>query len=286
MHFGKQETQSDMGLGGSIGPGVACFRLDRLLTDVAQPQTLSDFYRVLAEAWGNPHWWPARTPFEVIVGAYLTQNTNWINVEKALCRLREAGVLSLAGIRRTPQRKLESLIRSSGYFRQKARRLKIFVAFLDNRYGGSLARMFTLPTDKLRAELLELDGVGSETADSILLYAGQHPIFVADAYTRRILCRHGIVAEDASYDEIQAVCQTALSTPIETSPLPAQKTGAPGACHPPSAMSCAKRPALAQMYNEIHGLIVGVGKNYCFKSAPRCDECPLQNFPHKFQSPK
>lgn len=253
------------------------------LSDVSQQLKLSDFYRVLSEVWGNPHWWPARTPFEVIVGAYLTQNTNWTNVEKALCRLREAGVLSLAGIRRTSRSKLERLIRSSGYFRQKAKRLKTFVAFLDKQYDGSLARMLSQPTHKLRAELLELDGVGPETADSILLYGGQHPVFVVDAYTRRILSRHGMVAHDASYDEIQEFCQSTLPAPASGSSGASQKTGAPGAYHPPSAMSCAKRGALAQIYNEMHGLIVGVGKNYCLKSTPRCDECPLRNFPHTFQ---
>lgn len=252
------------------------------MTEAIEQQQVSQFYRVLIETWGNPHWWPARTPFEVVVGAYLTQNTNWTNVEKTLVRLREARVLSLAGIRRTPQRTLETLIRSSGYFRQKAKRLKTFVAFLDHKYAGSLAKMFAQPTDRLRSELLELDGVGRETADSILLYAGQHPIFVVDAYTRRILTRHGIIPENASYDEIQQVCQGALSVPLETN-AGTTKTGSPRACHPPSTMSCAKRPALGQIYNEMHGLIVGVGKNYCLKSAPRCDECPLRRFPHTVQ---
>ncbi len=247
------------------------------MIDAIQQRRLSGFYRVLIEAWGNPHWWPARTPFEVIVGAYLTQNTNWTNVEKALARLRKARVLSLAGIRRTPQCKLETLIHSSGYFRQKAKRLKTFVAFLDKKYAGSLASMFEQPTGKLRSELLELDGVGPETADSILLYAGQHPVFVVDAYARRILTRHGIVPENHSYHEIQHVCQSALSVPLETN-AGQVKTGAPGACHRPSAMSRAKRSVLAQIYNEMHGLLVGVGKNYCLKSKAQCDTCPLQPF--------
>ena len=148
------------------------------------------YFETLYHSWGRQHWWPAQSPFEVIVGAYLTQNTSWTNVERALSSLRAARILSIRGIRRTPLPKLERLIRSAGYFRQKARRIKLFVSFLDERYAGSLARMFAQPTAKLREELLSLEGVGPETADSILLYAGNHPVFVVDAYTRRILERH------------------------------------------------------------------------------------------------
>src|SRR5690242_11092983 len=141
------------------------------------------YYLCLLRRWGPQNWWPAQSRFEVIVGAYLTQNTNWSNVEKAIGQLRRAGVLSVQGIREVPLSDLEQLIRSSGYFRQKALRLKQFVEFLDSKYGGSLDRMFAQETEKLRAELLVLNGVGPETADSILLYAGGHPVFVVDAYT-------------------------------------------------------------------------------------------------------
>ena len=157
----------------------------------SQHEQVRAYYQVLFRAWGRQQWWPARTRFEVIVGAYLTQNTAWTNVEIALRSMRVAGVLNLKGVRSIPLSQLESLIRSSGYFRQKARRLKTFVAFLDAYYGGSLNRMFAQPTEKLREELLGLNGMGPETADSILLYAGQHPVVVVDAYTRRILDRHG-----------------------------------------------------------------------------------------------
>lgn len=150
------------------------------------------YYYRLFQAWGPQHWWPARARLEVIVGAYLTQNTSWTNVERALRRLRSAGLLNLRAMREVSLAKLESQIRSAGYFRQKAQRLKRFVAFLDDHYGGSLTRMFAQPTAKLRQELLALNGVGPETADSMLLYAGQHPVFVVDAYTRRMLGRHGI----------------------------------------------------------------------------------------------
>ena len=137
---------------------------------------IQQYYTVLSRAWGPQHWWPAETQFEVIVGAYLTQNTAWTNVERALANLREARLLSEEGIRTVRLARLERLIRPSGYFRQKATRLKIFVAFLDKQYNGSLEKLFEQPTPKLRDELLNLNGVGPETADSILLYAGNHPV--------------------------------------------------------------------------------------------------------------
>src|SRR5450432_4175434 len=160
---------------------------------------IAEIYSTLSRAWGRQHWWPARSRFEVIVGAYLTQNTSWTNVELAMKKLRAARVLTVAGIRETPLPKLEKLVRSSGYFRQKARRLKTFVDFLDRNYAGSLTKMFRRPTSALREELLSLNGVGPETADSILLYAGQHSIFVVDAYTKRIASRHAILSGNADY---------------------------------------------------------------------------------------
>jgi len=238
----------------------------------AKHDAIRAFYHTLFSAWGRQHWWPAQSRFEVIVGAYLTQNTAWTNVEKALGNLRRARLLTIRGIRRAPQPKLEQLIRPAGYFRQKAQRLKTFVSFLDDRYGGSLTRMFARPTPELRDELLALNGVGPETADSILLYAGDHPVFVVDAYTRRILERHQIVAARASYDEIRELFDRALDG------TPAAGTGPRGASHPPSAMSEAPRPPLVQVFNEMHGLIVGVGKNYCLKSQSQCEQCPLQKF--------
>lgn len=243
------------------------------------------YYHTLLSAWGRQHWWPAQSRFEVIVGAYLTQNTSWTNVEKALRSLRQAKRLSLSGIRRTPQARLEKLIRSAGYFRQKAQRLKTFVCFLDRRYGGSLARMFTQPTAKLREELLALNGVGPETADSILLYAGNHPVFVVDAYTRRILERHELISPRTAYDEIRELSERALASVLPDAVAPrierdsASAAGGPrGSSHPPSRMSLAPRAPLVQVFNEMHGLIVGVGKNYCLKSQMRCEQCPLQKF--------
>ena len=230
-------------------------------------------YRTLFRAWGRQHWWPAESPFEVIVGAFLTQNTAWTNVEKALAELRGHRALSLAAIRRLPVEELGTLIRSSGYFRQKATRLKGFVAFLDREYGGSLARMFAQATAALRAQLLSLNGIGAETADSILLYAGSHPVFVVDAYTRRILDRHGILPYNAPYEEIRSLCEQALQN--ENCLPPGKSETRAGSCHPPSRMSTAARGATAQVFNEMHGLFVGVAKNYCLKSKALCDTCPL-----------
>lgn len=239
------------------------------------------YYRALYEAWGAQHWWPAETQFEMIVGAYLTQNTAWINVERALANLRAAKILSVEGIRAVRISKLEQLIRPSGYFRQKALRLKTFVAFLDKKFDGSLDQMFSQPTGKLRDELLDLNGVGPETADSILLYGGNHPVFVVDAYTRRILDRHGILPEKTDYEIIRELLERALC-PLadEQDSTLSQKpvSGLLSSSHSPTAMSAAPRTAVAQVYNEMHGLIVGVGKHYCKKSNPECEQCPLQRF--------
>jgi endonuclease III related protein len=247
------------------------------------------FYQTLFFDWGRQHWWPAQSRFEMIIGAYLTQNTSWANVEKALGNLRRARLLTLRGIRHTPQPGLEQLIRPAGYFRQKAQRLKTFVRFLDVQYGGSLRRMFARPTSELRDELLALHGVGPETADSILLYAGNHPVFVVDAYARRILERHRVVSGAAAYDEIRELFEKALVAAAEkaTGPEPASSssefgakaaTGQRGSRHRPSRVSRAGRRPMVQVFNEMHALIVRAGKTYCLKSQPRCAQCPLRKF--------
>ena len=240
-------------------------------------QAVRAIYRKLARSWGPQHWWPAQTPFEVIAGAILTQNTSWTNVERALAKLREAGVLSVEGIRGLPLTELEQLVRSSGYFRQKALRLKNFVAFLDEKHGGSLDAMPFSPTQQLREELLALKGIGPETADSILLYAGHHAIFVVDAYTRRVLERHDAVARDAKYDEIRELVEHALrqEMPLALAVRTAQGARHRPDAHAPSAMSTAVRAPLAQVYSEMHGLFVQLGKHYCHKQQPSCDACPL-----------
>jgi endonuclease III related protein len=238
--------------------------------------TVRAIYRKLSRTWGPQHWWPAETPFEVIAGAILTQNTSWTNVERALANLRAAGTLSVEGIRGLTTDQLEMLVRPSGYFRQKAQRLKNFIAFLDQEYGGSLDAMLPAPTQQLREELLALNGIGPETADSILLYAGHHPIFVVDAYTRRVLERHDAVQADAKYDAIRTLVEEALSgeTPLPQATQSALDRQRPEA-HAPSAMSTASRAPLAQVYSEMHGFIVQVGKHHCRKKKPNCDACPL-----------
>ncbi len=233
-------------------------------------------YTRLSGDWGPQHWWPAQSRFEVIVGAFLTQNTNWSNVEIAIRKLRSARVLSVAGIRAISLEDLQQLIRSSGYFRQKASRLKAFISFLDESYRGSLTRMFSQPTALLREQLLSLNGIGPETADSILLYAGQRPVFVVDAYTRRLAARHHIAAEKATYEELRILFERALANITWPQSSSAPRSG--GASHPPSRMSLARRGVSAQVFNEMHGFIVGVGKTYCRKSQPDCEHCPLKCF--------
>ncbi len=208
---------------------------------------LQQFYQVASHALGPQRWWPARTPFEVMVGAILTQSTAWVNVERAIENLRRARALTPRAIGRMPQRQLARLVRPSGYFRQKAKKLKAFVRFLDSEFSGSLARMFRTPTPRLREMLLAVHGIGPETADSILLYAGRHRVFVVDAYTRRILTRHGLIGERAGYEEMRALFETNL-------------------------------PRDAQLYNEFHALIVNIGKDWCRPNGPRCDSCPLSRF--------
>jgi endonuclease-3 related protein len=248
------------------------------------------YYRVLTQAWGQQHWWPARTRFEVIVGAYLTQNTAWTNVHYALVNLKRAGLLSLSGIRQASLAELEELIRPAGYFRQKAQRLKTFVAFLDARHRGSLHRMFAQPTAELRKQLLELNGVGPETADSILLYSGDHPVFVVDAYTGRIVERHRLLSGKPEYEAMRQLFERALAdlpdagrrSKTGTDVLRPAATPQPVTLtwvgQTPTPRSTARRSTLAQVYNEMHALLVAVGKKYCWKTGPKCGQCPLRVF--------
>src|ERR1700682_186904 len=186
----------------------------RVVTDVGADSTvrpkLMRYFQTMSRALGPMHWWPARTPFEVIVGAILTQNTSWTNVERAIANLRSARMLTPSAISAARPSRLATLVRSSGYFRQKAKKLKAFVRFLQREYGGSLERMFDTPTEELREKLLSVHGIGPETADSILLYAGSHPVFVVDAYTRRMLQRHGLADERDSYQELRELFERSL----------------------------------------------------------------------------
>ena len=208
---------------------------------------LMAMYRALFKAYGPQHWWPGDTPFEVIVGAVLTQNTAWVNVEKAINNLRRERLLSLARLREVAPRRLALLIRPSGYFNIKANRLAHLMTFLSGRYGRSLAGMLRDDPGELRKGLLLVNGIGPETADSIILYAAGKPVFVVDAYTKRIFSRHGLVAERAGYDDIQQLFMGSL-------------------------------PGDAGLFNEYHALLVMAGKMHCKKSAPRCHGCPLGPF--------
>jgi endonuclease-3 related protein len=251
---------------------------------------LRAFFETLRANWGEQNWWPADSQFEVIVGAILTQNTAWTNVEMALANLREAGALTIEAIRRISLAELEELIRPAGFYRQKAARLKTFVSWLDGTYEGSLDEMFRQPTMVLRAQLLEINGIGPETADSILLYAGQHEIFVVDAYTRRIFERHSLINPEVGYEAIRELVETTLQSPgaahgepalpspsVEPGPGPAEEVLIP-VRHSPTEMSRSPRSPLAQTYNEFHALLVQVAKHYCQSRIARCEQCPLRGF--------
>ncbi len=204
-------------------------------------------YRALYRAYGPQHWWPGDTPFEVTVGAVLTQNTAWTNVEKAITNLKQERLLTPARLDSIPARRLAALIRPSGYFNIKAKRLKHLLGFIRNRYAGNLNKMFSERPAALRTNLLSVNGIGPETADSILLYAAEMPFFVVDAYTKRVFSRHGFVAPNEDYRQVQKLFMDHL-------------------------------PGDPDLYNEYHALIVRVGKEYCGKRKPSCSECPLKSY--------
>lgn len=206
---------------------------------------LMSIYQNLFDRYGPRNWWPAETPFEVAVGAILTQNTNWNNVEKAIVNLRSADALNCAVISTLTQEKLETLIRPSGFFRQKAERLQLFCIYLQDNYQGRLETMLQKPPASVRKELLEMKGIGPETADSILLYAGNQLSFVVDAYTGRLFSRLGILSGKEKYHQVRAFFMDQLP-------------GNPG------------------LYNEYHALIVIHCKEHCRKR-PVCSGCPLEN---------
>ena len=211
---------------------------------------LVEIYDLLLARYGHRHWWPAETPFEVCVGAILTQNTNWGNVEKAIANLRRDGLLSPEALRDVPIAVLAESIRPSGFFNVKSVRLKAFVAYLFERYGGSLERMFAGEWGELREELLMVPGIGRETCDSILLYAGEKSSFVVDAYTKRLFSALGLVSEKADYETVRSLFMDNL-------------------------------PADHRLYNEYHALIVQHGKEHCRKR-PHCTGCPLHVCPSPF----
>ncbi len=205
---------------------------------------LVEMYERLLLAAGPRHWWPAESPFEVIVGAILTQNTSWANVEKAIDNLKKAGICTPLGIRGVDHDELAQLIKPSGFYRLKASRLKRFVDFFYEEFDGDMNRMRSQDLGSLRERLLKVDGIGPETADSIILYALEKPIFVVDAYTKRIFSRHNLISEKWNYEEVQDMVMGALGRDVG-------------------------------MYNEFHALLVFLGKHWCRK-IPRCAGCPLE----------
>jgi endonuclease-3 related protein len=206
---------------------------------------LRDIYRRLDEYFGPLNWWPAEDSFEVMVGAILTQNTNWKNVEKSIETLKMADLLSFDSLLHMPEEQLAGLIRSSGYFSLKARRLKNLLEMVAEDYDGDLTLLLSEDTPTAREALLRVKGIGPETADSILLYAGKHPTFVVDAYTHRILSRHHMVPESCDYQTIQELFMDNLDHD-------------------------------ASMFNQYHALLVMTAKRFCKKPEPLCSECPLQ----------
>ncbi|WP_457756019.1 endonuclease III domain-containing protein [Thermodesulfatator indicus] len=206
---------------------------------------LQEIYKKLSEKFGPQGWWPGETPFEVCVGAILTQNTNWQNVERAIANLKAHNLLYPQALYEISHETLAKLIRPAGYFRVKAKRLKNFVHLLVEEYHGELEALFSLGLEKAREKLLLVKGIGPETADSMLLYAGNLPIFVIDAYTRRILLRHGLAHEDMSYEDLQSLFMKNL-------------------------------PKDVKLFNEYHALLVACGKNFCRPKKPLCEECPLK----------
>ncbi|MGO8756558.1 MAG: endonuclease III domain-containing protein [Terracidiphilus sp.] len=217
-------------------------------------QRLRAMHDALMRAYGPQHWWPAKTAFETVVGAYLTQNTAWKAVERSLDNLRAAGALTVEGLRAIPLQRLRQMIRPSGFITRKAPALKAFVAMLDKEFDGSLEAMATKPTAALRARLLDLPGVGPETADAILLYALGQAVPVADEYLRRVAERHGLVELPAGRKRIPYEALAELTRR-------AFEGDEPG--------------ARAQLYNEFHALTVAVGKAHCGRTA-RCEGCPLE----------
>jgi endonuclease-3 related protein len=214
--------------------------------------TLIDIYNILLKHFGHQHWWPGDTPFEIAVGAILTQNTNWSNVEKAIKNLKKEKVLNARALHAMSHENLASLIKPAGYFNVKAKRLGNFLTYLSNHYRGSMKRMEKKAPALLREELLSINGIGPETADSILLYALNKPVFVIDTYTKRVLQRHGLVTDKAAYHDMQDLFHDNL-------------------------------PHKTDMFNEYHGLLVMVGKHYC-KPKPICTGCPLEHIPTPWEN--
>ena len=204
-----------------------------------------EIYEILLDHFGPQGWWPGDTSFEIMVGAVLTQNTNWTNVSRAISNLKKENLLSFEKLHALPVEVLAEKIQPAGYFNLKAARLKNLLNFIAQEYNGSLEDLFAQDMQTLREHILTVKGIGPETADSILLYAGGKPAFVVDAYTHRIFVRHNIIAEEEGYYEIQEYFTLSLPEDVE-------------------------------LFNQYHALIVRLGKEFCKKSKPLCSRCPLE----------
>jgi endonuclease-3 related protein len=213
-------------------------------------EVFKKIYEKLFATFGPQGWWPASSPFEVAIGAILTQNTNWKNVEKAINNLKKHCLLSPKKLKEIDEKKLSMMIKSAGYYNQKAKKIKEFVKFLIENYNGKMEEMKKENPEDLREKLLSIKGIGRESADSILLYALDMPVFVVDAYTYRIMLRHGLIYEDITYDELKDLFEKNL-------------------------------PHDVKIFNEYHALLVKVGKEFCKKSVPKCNGCPLEEFLEK-----
>ena len=215
-------------------------------------EQLANMYELLLERFGPQHWWPGQTQFEIIIGAILTQNTSWANVEKAIANIKKANALSAKALHRMNHDELAALIKPAGYFNIKAKRLKSFLTWLFDEYDGLLDKLEQISTARLREELLNIKGIGPETADSILLYAFDRPVFVVDAYTARVMTRHYLVESGCDYEQLQELFQSNLTEDVK-------------------------------MFNEYHALLVRVGKEFC-KPKARCPGCPLEKLPHNIET--
>lgn len=221
------------------------------LVFVMTTDKLIEIYNLLLESLGPQHWWPGETRLEIIIGAILTQNTNWSNVEKAISNLKSQNLLSPEKLCNTNTEKIAELIRPAGYFNIKAKRLKNFLNWLTENYQGRPENLDSVDTEQLRQQLLGISGIGAETADSILLYALSRPVFVVDSYTARIVVRHNLIEPPFDYSQLQQLFQNNL-------------------------------PEDVQLFNEYHALLVKLGKEYCRKK-PKCADCPLEQLPHNIE---
>ena len=203
-------------------------------------------YTTLYKSFGPQHWWPGETPFEIMIGAILTQNTNWKNVEKAISNIKNKDLLDPFKLNSISNNELQTLIKPSGFYRLKAKRLKNFLEYFIKDFNGSIENMKKLDRDKLRDYLLSIKGIGKETADSIILYALSKAIFVVDTYTQRILSRHNLIKLGEDYELIQSIFHNTL-------------------------------PENVKLFHEYHALLVKIGKEFCFKNSPLGDKCPLKH---------